>query len=109
MTSRQMGIETYLYFSSFGRFSSNNHYPSTALSSIDCRDRSIFQYINRSNVCRRNIIDVIHLKTIDNVKRIIALGHRRTSTNTNVNICPWSTIDRSYLHTSYFSLQSHSG
>ena len=35
----------------------------------------------------------------DNVKRIIALGHRRTSTNTNVNICPWSTIDRSYLHT----------
>ena len=57
------------------------------------------------NVTRRNISNTRHRHTIHDVQRIVRLRQRRTTTDTNLNICIWATLSRRNRHTGQLTLQ----
>ena len=87
-------------------FCSNNYNAVSTTSSINSRSRRILQNIdslNFSRVERRHTI--FAGKTIDNIKRLIALCNRNTSTDTNRNRSSRRTFTLHYLYTGHTSCQ----
>ena len=107
MADAEVAVEANLHATCLSALRRHHHNAITTLGTIDGSQGGIFQNVDRRNVRRRNIIDIVNLETIDNEKRLVFLRHRGAATNADVHICTWLTIDRGYLHTGNLTLQSN--
>ena len=98
-------MESHLIRIGIGIFSCNNNYAISTLSSIDSSSSRIFQDVHALNVRRWNIIDATYRETVNNVKRVIALSQRCTSTHTYFNFCIRRTFRCSNRNTRQLTLQ----
>ena len=64
---------------------------STAGTVDGCRS-SILQHVNALNVVGRNIVDVAYLHTIHDIQRVVRLGDRTTTTDTNLSGTARTTV-----------------
>ncbi len=71
MADRTLSVERHLSLAFLSRFCGHDNYTVTTLRAIDGCERGILQDVDRLYVGRRNIIDVIGLKAVDDVERVV--------------------------------------
>ena len=75
MTNLQVGVERHLHLAFLGTLGGHHHNAITTLGTIDGGQGGILQHVDRRNISRGDIVDIIHLETIDNIKWFVGLGH----------------------------------
>ena len=103
----EAAVERHLHGALLGALRGDDDYTVTTLGTVDGRQRGIFQDINRGDVRRGNIVDVVHLETVDDVERRVRLRHRGAATNADVYIGTGLTVNRRHLHTGNLTLQGY--
>ena len=102
-------VETHGDFALFGRLGGDHHHAVAALGPVDGREGSVFEHVDGGDVGGRNVIDIAHLETVDDVERFVALGHRRVAAYADIDIGPRRTVDRGHLHAGNLALQGFGG
>ena len=72
---------------------------------VDSRQRSILQYVDRLNIGRRNVVDVVSGETIDDEERLTGTRQVHGTTHADIDVGTRGTIDRRYLHTGDLTLE----
>ena len=75
MADVQVAIERYRNLTFLGALCGYHDNTITTLRTIDSGQRGILQDVDRGNVRGRNIVDVIHLETIDDEQWVVLLCH----------------------------------
>ena len=104
--SRVVNMESHLIAIRIGIFGSDDNYTVCTLRTVNSSSRSILQYVHRSNVTRRNIRNRTNRHTIHDIKRVIALRQRSTTTNADLHIGIRTTFCSGNRHTGQLTLQS---
>ena len=71
----EVAVERHLNLTFLGRLGGDDNYTVTTLGTVNGCKGGILENVDRSDVRRRDIVDVICLETIDNIKRFVTLGH----------------------------------
>ena len=71
MADVQVAVETYLDLTFFGTFSGYNHNTVTTLGTVDGCQGGILQNVDRCDIRRGDIVDVVHLETVYNVEGFV--------------------------------------
>ena len=98
-------MEGHLIILGSGIFGSDDDNAVSTLGTVDSGSRSILQDVHRSDVARRDIRDTRYRHTIDDIQRVVALGQRCTTADTNLDIGIRTTFRRRYRHTGQLTLQ----
>ena len=108
MADFQVTVERHLHLALLGTLGGYHNYAVTTLRTVDGCQRSVFQHVNRGNVRRGNVVDVVNLETVHNKQRVVFLGYRGAATYADVDIGTWLTVNRRHLHTGNLTLQGYS-
>ena len=71
----QVTVERYLNLSFLSTLGGYHYNTITTLGTVNSRQGGVLKNVDRSDVRRRNIIDVVNLETIDNEQRVVFLCH----------------------------------
>ena len=75
MANTQVSVKRYLHLTFLGTLGGYHNYTITTLGTVNGSQRGVLKDVDRSNVRRGDIVDVIHLETIDDVQWFIGLCH----------------------------------
>ena len=98
MADRPLGVEVNLGLALGGTLGGDYDYAVAALGSVDSGQGGILEDVNRLNIRGGDIVYVVGLESVDDVKRIVGLGHRRRSAHTDVDVGSGLTVDCGDLH-----------
>ena len=65
--------------------------------------RSVLQYCDVFDVACRNIANALNREAVDDIKRVVTLGDRTTTTHADLNLCVRRTLCGRYLHTGHLT------
>ena len=98
-------MEGHLVILGTGIFGIDDDNAVSTLGTVDSGSRSVFQDVHRSDVTRRDIRDTRHRHTIHDIQRVVALGQRRTTADTDLHVSIRATFRRCNRHTGQLTLQ----
>ena len=108
MADRPLGIEVNLGLALGGTLGGDYDYAVAALGSIDSGQGGILEDVNRLNIRGGDVVYVVGLESVNDIKRVVGLGHRRRSAHTNVDVGSGLTVDCGDLHACNLALEGDS-
>ena len=96
-------IITNLCLTSLTAICGNEDYTVSTTRTVDGCRRSILQHCDVLDVACRNITDTVNGESVNDIKRVVALCDRTTTTHANLHLSVRRTFGCCYLHTCHFT------
>lgn len=100
-------VDPHLHLAGAGGLGGYDDDAVAASRAVDGGQGRILQDVDGRDVGRRDIVDVVRLEAVNDIKRLVALGYRGAAAHADVDVRAGGSVNRGHLHAGHLALEGH--